>query len=134
MNPEGRYCFNPPDRVDPYYVLTLIARQKCVPLHAPRLTGNASTLVALQDQLNAQGDYRCLYVNFELGQAARGATARAIWPPPGQIASRALEVLQDDLLCGNMSEHLRMQGSDGTLGEIRVRWLWIGLVALWFPT
>jgi len=40
-------------------------------IHAPRQTGKTSSLHALETYLNAQGKYRCLYVNFESAQASR---------------------------------------------------------------
>ena len=69
--PAEHYCIDPLARVDLAQILNLIARKKYFVLHAPRQTGKTSTLLALQDQLNAEGVYRCLYVNLEEGQAAK---------------------------------------------------------------
>ena len=57
-------------------------------VHAPRQTCKTSILLALQDWLNAEGKYRCLYVNFEGGQAAGEDTARALQALLGRLASR----------------------------------------------
>ena len=39
-----------------------------------------------------------------------------------QLASRAIDVLQDDFVDRTMSEYLQKYGADGTLGETLVRW------------
>ena len=68
------YCIPPLERIDLEYVLGLIHDKEYFILHAPRQTGKTSALKALQDHLNsgAAGDYRCLYVNIEAAQVARG--------------------------------------------------------------
>ena len=68
VDPAEHYAIAPLDRVDLEAILTLIKRKKYFALHAPRQTGKTSTLLALQDQLNAEGVYRCLYVNARLRQ------------------------------------------------------------------
>lgn len=61
FNTEGEvvaakhYCIPPLDRVDLDEILTLIEREKCFILHAPRQTGKTSVLAALADHLNATG-------------------------------------------------------------------------------
>ena len=52
-------------------VHALIRDAKYFVMHAPRQTGKTSALLALRDLLNAEGAYRCVYVNVEAGQAAR---------------------------------------------------------------
>ncbi|MCY4188646.1 MAG: hypothetical protein OXD30_09200, partial [Bryobacterales bacterium] len=76
VNEGEHYCIDPLARVNLAEILELIARKKYFVLHAPRQTGKTSTLLALQDRLNAEGQYRCLYVNLEVGQAAGEDTAR----------------------------------------------------------
>ena len=68
---EDHYCIPPLDRVGLDEILKLIGRKKCFVLHAPRQTGKTSTMLALADRLNSGGDYRCVYVNVETGQAVR---------------------------------------------------------------
>lgn len=65
-NPD---CPTPPTR--PTELRQLIDRRRYFVLHAPRQTGKTSALLALQDLLNAEGRYRCVYVNVEAGQAMR---------------------------------------------------------------
>ena len=54
-------------------MLGLIRGKRCFVLNAPRQAGQTSALPALRDLLNsgAEGDYRCVYVNVEAGQAGR---------------------------------------------------------------
>ena len=122
VNPEEHYCIDPLDRVDLAEILTLIARKKYFVLHAPRQTGKTSILLLLQDQLNAEGKYRCVYVNFEGGQAAGEDTARAMRTLLADLASRSLEVLRDDFVERTMSEYLEKYGPDAALGQTLVRW------------
>ena len=87
------YCVPPLSRVNLAEILELIDDQRYFVLHAPRQTGNTSTLLALQDRLNTEGKYRCLYVNVEAGQAAKEDTARAMQALLGQVASRSRAIL-----------------------------------------
>ena len=122
VDPDEHYCIDPLERVNLAEILTLIARKKYFVLHAPRQTGKTSVLLSLQDRLNAAGEYRCLYVNFEEGQAGGEDTARAMQALLGQLASRALDVLRDAFVDRTRSECLRKDGSDRALGETLVRW------------
>ena len=128
FNTEGpvdvteHYCIDPLARVNLAEILELIARKKYFVLHAPRQTGKTSTLLALQDRLNAEGLYRCLYVNVEAGQAAGEDTARAMQGLLGQLASRARDILQDDFVDRQRAHYLQSEGPDGALGETLVRW------------
>ena len=119
---ERHYCIPPLSRVDLEGILELIADTKYFVLHAPRQTGKTSVLLALQDHLNASGEYRCLYVNVEAGQAAGEDTGRAMQSFLGQMASRALDVLDDGFLKKARSEFLEREGPDGALSEALARW------------
>ena len=119
---ERHYCIPPLSRVDLDEILEMIADMKYFVLHAPRQTGKTSVLLALQERLNASGEYRSLYVNVEAGQAAGEDTARALQALLGQLASRALDVLQDDFPHKARSELLKVDGPDGALAEMLVRW------------
>ncbi len=122
VNPAEHYCIDPLSRVSLAEVLDLITRKKYFVLHAPRQTGKTSTLLALQDRLNAEGDYRCLYVNVEGGQAAREDTARAMRTLLGQLASRSRDILHDDFVDRVRAAYMQNEGPDGVLGEVLVRW------------
>ena len=122
VQPEYHYTVPPLERVDLDEILMLVRQMKYFVLHAPRQTGKTSTLLALADQLNRSGDYRCVYVNFEAGQAAREDTPRAMRTLLGELASRATDFLQDDLVDRVKSEMLDEFGPDGALREVLVRW------------
>ena len=122
MDPAEHYCIDPLGRVNLAEILALVARKKYFVLHAPRQTGKTSVLLALQDRLNAEGQYRCLYVNVEAGQAAKEDTSRAMQALLGSLASRALDALQDDFVDRTMSEYLQKYGPDGAFSETLVRW------------
>ena len=71
IKPDLHYHVPPLERIDLDEVLMLIEQQKYFVLHAPRQTGKTSALLALCDLLNAEGNYRCVYVNIEGAQAMR---------------------------------------------------------------
>ena len=119
---QRHYCIPPLDRIQLGEILELINDRRYLVLHAPRQTGKTSTLLALQDRLNAAGQYRCLYVNVEAGQAAGEDTAQAIQTLLADVASRALEVLGDDLVEQTMAEHLQKYGPHAALSRTLVRW------------
>ena len=119
---DRHYCIPPLNRVNLDEILELIAGMEYFVLHAPRQTGKTSVLLALQDRLNAEGKYRCLYVNVEGGQAAKEDTARAMRALLGQVASRSRDILQDDFVDRMRSEYLEKEGPDGALSEMLVRW------------
>ena len=122
VNPAEHYCIDPLSRVNLAEIFTLIARKKYFVLHAPRQTGKTSILLALQDRLNAEGEYRCLYVNVEGGQAAGEDTARAMQVLLGQLASRSRDILHDDFVDRVRAAYMQNEGPEGVLGEVLVRW------------
>ena len=69
--PEMHYCIPPLERIDVDDFLMLIRQWKYFVLHAPRQTGKTSALLALRDELNLGGEFRCVYFNVENAQAAR---------------------------------------------------------------
>jgi len=79
-------------------ILMLIDQKKYFVLHAPRQTGKTSCLLALADYLNKEGEYRCLYVNVEMAQAARENINEGIRTILGEAASRARFLFKDALL------------------------------------
>ena len=122
MDSAEHYAIAPLDRVDLEAILALIRRKKYFVLHAPRQTGKTSTLLALQDLLNAEGQYRCLYVNVEAGQTAKEDTALAMQLLLGQLVSRSRDTLQDDFVHRVRAACLEEQGPHGVLAEVLVRW------------
>ena len=120
--PADHYFIPPLDRVDMDEILMLIWQKKYFVLHAPRQTGKTSTLLAMADRLNSGGKCRCVYANFEAGQAAREDTGRAMRTLLGELGSRATEMLQDNFVAKTKSELLEEFGPDGALNELLVRW------------
>ena len=120
--PELHYRIEPLDRVELEEILLLIGQMKYFVLHAPRQTGKTSVLLALADRINQGDEYRCLYANFEAGQAAREDTVRAMRTLLGELASRARQQLRDDFLDRSMNDLLSTYGPDGSLKEALVGW------------
>ncbi len=118
------YCIPPLERMDLDYVLNLIRDEKYFILHAPRQTGKTSALKALQDHLNsgAEGDYRCLYVNVEAGQAWRENIPGAMEAILQVLAGSAQTVLGDDSLDGIRRAVLAEGGVGAPLWETLRRW------------
>ena len=128
FNTEGpvrahlHYHINPLERVDLDEMLRLVREQRYFVLHAPRQTGKTSTLLALREALNAEGLYRCVYVNVEVGQAAREDTARSMRAILGEFARRARTTLGDETLDDLWPSILERVGPDAALGEVLSRW------------
>ena len=117
VDPEIHYLIPPLTRLDLGAVLLLIEQRKYFVLHAPRQSGKTSALLALMDELNGSGRYRCVYVNVETGQSARedvGAAMRAIL---GQLGSEAEYVLHDRTVASMWAECLGMFGPHDALRE-----------------
>ena len=98
IKPEMHYCIPSLERLNMDEVHALIRDAKYFVLHAPRQTGKTSALLALRDLLNAEGIYRCVYVNVEAGQAAREDVEQVTRTFLGRLASRARLTLDDEFL------------------------------------
>ena len=121
---ERHYSIPPLDRVDLDEVLGLVRDWKSFNLHAPRQSGKTTALLALQDLLNsgAQGNYRCVYVNVEAGQAGREDVQRTMRAILGALAGRAEESLDDRFVSRVMGQALEEKGPDDALIEILRLW------------
>ncbi len=119
---EMHYHIPPLARLDVDDLLLLIRQEKYFVLHAPRQTGKTSALLSLRDDLNASGEFRCAYVNVEIGQAARedvGAAMQAILSALGRAARHTL----DDLFVSQVWPGiLDGAGPNDALGETLARW------------
>jgi len=62
------YMLDPLGRIDLEEMLQLIRQERYFILHAPRQSGKTTSLLALVDYLNQQGQYLALYVNVEGGR------------------------------------------------------------------
>lgn len=100
---EDHYCIAPLDRVNVKELRRLVAWKRYFVLHAPRQTGKTSVLLALQRLLNAEGRYRCAYVNVEAGQAMRDDVEPAMQVILSQMALQAREGAGDEYLTSRPS-------------------------------
>ena len=119
---EIHYHLPPLSRLDVDHLLLLIRQEKYFVLHAPKQTGKTSALLALRDLLNGgdAGEYRCVYVNVEVAQAADVAAAmRAVL---GEMAHQAEHELGDPTLGGSYPETLETNGPYAALHAILYRW------------
>ena len=116
------YCIPPLGRIDLDEVLLLIEQQRYFVMHAPRQTGKTSALLALRDELNDSGRYRCVYVNVEVGQSAREDVGAAIQAILNQIAYRAETVLSDLFVAEIWPDILNRAGPNEALREVLSRW------------
>ena len=121
IKPERHYCIPPLERLNMDEVLALIRDEKYFVLHAPRQTGKTSALLALRDLLNAQGTYRCVYVNVEGGQAAREDVEQVTRTVLGELASRA-RLVSDEFLDEIWFDILAKYGGHAALREALMRW------------
>ena len=78
VNKDMHYKIDPLHRWDLEEILHLVKQEKYFILHAPRQTGKTSCMLALQDYLNASGEYNAIYLNVEGAQAARNDVERGI--------------------------------------------------------
>ena len=121
IKPDLHYHVPSLERIDLDEVLMLIEQQKYFVLHAPRQTGKTSALLALRDLLNAEGNYRCVYVNVEGAQAMREDVERAMQVILGDLASWARLTLDDEFLTETWSGIFAEFGA-GALREALTRW------------
>ena len=98
IRPERHYHVPPLQRIDLAAVRRLIGQWRYFVLHAPRQTGKTTALFALRDTLNAGGEYRCVYVNVEIGQAAREDVSAAMRAILDRLALEAERTLGDRTL------------------------------------
>ncbi len=118
------YCVPPLERVNLRELRPLVREGRYFVLHAPRQTGKTSALFALRDLLNrgAEGAYRCVYVNVEVGQVAREDVGRAMRAVLAELAREAKSTLGEESLASMWPGVLDTIGQDVALGEVLARW------------
>ena len=118
------YCVPPLERVNLRELRPLVREGRYFVLHAPRQTGKTSALFALRDLLNrgAEGAYRCVYVNVEVGQVAREDVGRAMRAVLAELAREAKSTLGEESLASMWPGVLDTIGPDVALGEVLARW------------
>ncbi len=122
VNKEDNYCLDPLKRINLSEIEQLIVQKKYFILHAPRQTGKTSSLLALQEYLNKQGKYKCLYVNFEAGQASRGDIASAMKSLLTAINMQNMITFKDDFFKQYLKDGIEIYGEGGVLGEALSSW------------
>ena len=120
--PADHYSIPPLERFDLDEVLRLIAAKRYFVLHAPRQTGKTSALLALRDLLNERGQHRCVYVNVETAQTARGDVGAGIQAVLAEISDRALIELGDGFLDETWERTLSRAGPHSALRQALGRW------------
>ena len=120
--PERHYCIDPLKRVDLDKILELIDDLSYFVLHAPRQSGKTSLLLALADRLNAGGIYRCVYINVEETQTARGDLDQAIPLVLSEIALHAGRVLGDTSVQALRNDVLAQEPAGAALKILLTRW------------
>lgn len=121
INPADHYALDPLARLDYHDLRQLIDQKKYFVLHAPRQTGKTSALLALADRLNAESDYRALYVNVEAAQAFRDKVFESMHTMSRALAQAANDTLNDPQPFAVLKT-LLAEGSPTLFGELLTRW------------
>lgn len=119
---DDHYYIPPLERWDLEEILMLIEQKKYFVLHAPRQTGKTSSLLALMDYLNQEGRFKCLYVNVETAQTARGDVSRGIHSILGGLANQEKIYLKEDIIDKNWYEIFQKNSPDQALNAILTFW------------
>ncbi|WP_419164001.1 AAA family ATPase [Candidatus Palauibacter sp.] len=122
VKPAKHYHVPPLSRLDVDNLLELLRQEKYFALHAPRQTGKTSTLLALRRELNDCGEFRCAYVNVEVGQSSREDVGAAMQAILSALARGARHSLDDRFVAGIWRDVLEEAGPHDALGETLARW------------
>ena len=122
IDPAEHYHIPPLERINLRKVLELIRRKKYFVLHAPRQTGKTTALLALRDKLNAEGQYRCVYLNVEGAQAAREDIRGAVSAILSQMTSKVELALNEMSLKQIALDTLNAFGPHDALRETLSQW------------
>lgn len=114
---EDNYCIDPLKRINKDENMTLIGKKRYFILHAPRQTGKTSSLLALQDFINKEGHYKCLYVNVEPAQTARSDVARGMKAIIALLNRACRHGFQDDFFDSYLTGGIDKYGGDVILSE-----------------
>ena len=115
VNISDHYCLSPLERFDLEEIEMLIMQKKYFVLHAPRQTGKTSSMLALVNHLNRQGQYSALYCNVETAQTAREDVARGMKNILSVLSYSAEYGLNNDFLKKNRAWILSDHGEDAAL-------------------
>src|SRR6056297_2964380 len=119
---EDNYCIDPLKRINKDEIMTLIAKKRYFILHAPRQTGKTSSLLALQDYINEEGQYKCLYVNIETAQTARSDVPRGMKAILASLNGANSLTFDDDFFFQYLLNGIDTFGGDSVLEEVLSIW------------
>ena len=122
VNCDDHYCLPPLERFDLEEVEMLLAQKKYFVLHAPRQTGKTTSMLALMAHLNRQGQYKTLYTNVEVAQAAREDVAQAMNDILREMSLNARFYLQDSFLEKEIDRFLVPRGHGTALTLSLAAW------------
>jgi DNA polymerase III delta prime subunit len=107
---ENNYMIDPLKRINKDEIMKLIDNWRYFILHAPRQTGKTSALLALQEYINTEGKYKCLYVNVEPAQAARSKVEDGIKAIIVELGMCASIYLDDEFFFENLNSFTALGG------------------------
>src|SRR6056297_134030 len=119
---ENNYMIDPLKRINKDEIMTLIDNWRYFILHAPRQTGKTSSLLALQDYINKEGHYKCLYVNIETAQTARSDVPRGMKAILASLNGANLLTFDDDFFFQYLLDGIDTFGGDSVLEEVLSIW------------
>ncbi len=122
IKPDIHYYVPPLERIDIDEVLPLIHQEKYFVLHAPRQTGKTSAMLALMEELNESGQYRCAYINVETAQPAREDVEAAMRAILSQLAREAEYILGDHFVKKVWRDTLEEVGPHDALQDVLMLW------------
>ena len=122
---NDHYCVPPLERLNLGEIRTLVRDKRYFMLHAPRQTGKTTALLALRDLLNsgAEGDFRCVYVNVEVGQGSREDVGQAMRAILYELEISARTTLRDESLASLWPGILERAGPSGAFRGVLARWV-----------
>jgi hypothetical protein len=107
---ENNYMIDPLKRINRDEILSLIDNWRYFVLHAPRQTGKTSSLLALQEYINKEGKYKCLYVNVEPAQAARNKVDEGIKAIIVELGACASYYLKEEFFFDHLNTFTSLGG------------------------
>src|SRR6056297_741157 len=119
---ENNYMIDPLKRIKKDEIMELIAKKRYFILHAPRQTGKTSSLLALQDYINNEGRYKCLYVNIETAQTARSDVARGMRAILSSLNSANYITFRDSFFEQFLTGGIEKYGGDDVLRQVLTLW------------
>ncbi|MEA1885305.1 MAG: ATP-binding protein, partial [Thermotogota bacterium] len=119
---ENNYMIDPLNRINKDEIMTLIDNWRYFILHAPRQTGKTSSLLALQDYINKEGRYKCLYVNIETAQTARSNVAKGMKAIISSLDFANSITLGDDFFNQFLLDGVDKYGENDVLKRILSLW------------